>query len=151
VPPAARKLAAGPCTGAVLVGALGVLLTACGSDGGAATAPSSSAAPASGELVVVLDRGEGGQPERYTLSCAEPPAGDLPDPAGACAHLQALPDPFAALQGDQVCSQQYGGPETAHVTGRWAGADVDLALARTNGCQLAQWSSLGPLLPAPGG
>jgi hypothetical protein len=137
----------------VVLGALSVLLAACGAEPGddAAPAPSSSAAPAAGELVVVLDRGEGGQPERYALSCAEPPAGDLPDPAGACAHLQGLTDPFAALPGDQVCSQQYGGPQTAHVTGRWAGDDVDLALARTNGCQLAQWDSLGPLLPGPGG
>jgi subtilisin inhibitor-like len=137
---------------AVVLGAL----AACGTSAEeAAPAPSSSAAsstgPGAGELVVVLDRGEGGPPERWTLSCAEPPTGDLPDPAAACAHLQGLPDPFAALPGDQVCSQQYGGPQTAHVTGRWAGDDVDLALARTNGCQIAQWDSLGPLLPGPGG
>lgn len=152
MPRTARTLAAGPCTGAVLLTAL---LAACGSGAEEATpAPSSapsSSASSTGELVVVLDRGQGGEPERYTLSCADPVSGDLPDPAAACAHLQGLTDPFAALPGDQVCSQQYGGPETAHVTGRWAGADVDLPLARTNGCQLAQWSSLGPLLPAPGG
>ncbi|WP_171058136.1 SSI family serine proteinase inhibitor [Modestobacter altitudinis] len=138
----------------MVLGALTVLLSACGSDGGTAAGPSSapsSTAPATGELVVVLDRGEGAQPERYTLSCAEPVTGDLPDPAGTCAHLQGLADPFAAIPGDQVCSQQYGGPQTAHVTGRWAGDDVDLLLARTNGCQLAQWASLGPLLPGPGG
>jgi hypothetical protein len=157
------RLAAGSCTGAAVPPAargvstavvLGLLLAACGSDGGAAQAPSSapsSTGPATGELVVVLDRGEGGQPERWTLSCVGPPTGDLPDPAAACAHLQGLPNPFAALPGDQVCSQQYGGPQTAHVTGRWAGNDVDLALARTNGCQIAQWDSLGPLLPGPGG
>jgi hypothetical protein len=142
------RLAAGPCTGAVL---MGVLLTGCGSDGDAAPAPSSSAGPASGELVVVLDRGEGGQPERYTLRCADPVSGDLPDPAAACAHLQALADPFAPPPGDRVCTQQYGGPQTATVTGRWAGEDVDLVLARTNGCEIAQWDSLGPLLPGPAG
>ena len=121
-------------------------------DGAAApsSAPSSTG-PVTGELVVVLDRGEGGPPERWTLSCAEPPAGDLPDPAAACAHLQGLTDPFAALPGDQVCSQQYGGPQTARVTGRWAGEDVDLQLARTNGCQIAQWDRLGVLLPGPVG
>ena len=50
-----------------------------------------------------------------------------------------------------VPGRHAGQPETKHVTGRWAGADVDLSLARTNGCQLAQWDSLGPLLPGPGG
>ena len=153
MPPTARPLGVGPCTGAVV---LAVLLAACGTSSESAspspsTSAPSSSAPATGDLVVVLDRGEGGPPERYTLSCADPVSGDLRDPAAACAHLQGLTDPFAALPGDQVCSQQYGGPETAQVTGRWAGADVDLSLARTNGCQLAQWDSLGPLLPGPGG
>jgi Subtilisin inhibitor-like len=167
VPPAARELAAGPCTGAVTacVGALLLTLTACGGSDGGAAAPSSSAAssgpsslapsssaPATDDaLVVEIDRGDGSAPERYTLTCGDPVAGDLPDPAAACAQLQGLDAPFAPLPADAVCSQQYGGPQTARVTGRWAGEDVDLQLARTNGCQIAQWNRLGALLPGPVG
>jgi hypothetical protein len=98
-----------------------------------------------------VDRGEGGAPERYTLSCAEPVSGDLPDVSAACAHLQGLDHPFAALPAGQVCSQQFGGPQTARVTGTWAGRPVDLSLARRNGCEIAQWDALAPLLPGPVG
>ena len=47
-----------------------------------------------------------------------------------------------------LCTQQYGGPQTAHVTGRWSGEPVDLELTRVDGCRISQWDSLGPLLPA---
>jgi hypothetical protein len=149
-----------------------LLLTACASgsepdDGAAAPAPSSSTSASASSssassssasssspddaLVVELDRGEGGEPERYTLSCTDPVAGDLPDAAAACVHLQGLADPFAPLAADLICTEQFGGPQTARVSGRWAGADVDLRLARTNGCEISQWDRLGPLLPGPVG
>jgi hypothetical protein len=135
-----------------------LLLTACASgsepdDGAAAPASSSSTSSSSPDdaLVVELDRGDGGEPEHYTLSCTDPVAGDLPDAAAACVHLQGLADPFAPLAADLICTEQFGGPQTARVSGRWAGADVDLRLARTNGCQISQWDRLGPLLPGPVG
>ena len=123
---------------------LPLALTACagGGSGGPAPAP-----PAEDALVVELDRGDGTEPERYTLRCADPAAGDLPDPAAACATLRGLVDPFAPLAGDVACTEIYGGPQTARVTGRWAGAAVDLALARTDGCRIGQWDRLGVLLP----
>jgi hypothetical protein len=37
------------------------------------------------------------------------------------------------------------------VTGRWGGAAVDLELSRADGCPIAQWHGLGPLLPIPVG
>jgi hypothetical protein len=137
----------------VLAVLLLVLLAGCatpagGGDAGAGgTTAATSAAPADDTLLVVLDRADGTEPERYTLSCGGNPDGDHPDPAGACAQLAALPRPFAALPSDIVCTEQYGGPQTARVTGRWHGEDVDLQLSRTDGCRIAQWDGLGPLLP----
>jgi hypothetical protein len=136
-----------------------LLLAGCasGSDDGRAapTAPSSapsSAAPAVEDaLVVELDRGAGGETERYTLACTDPVSGEVPDPAAACAHLRQQADPFAPLAPDVVCTEQFGGPQTARVTGRWAGADVDLQVSRTDGCRISQWDRLGPLLPGPVG
>ncbi|MGY1742871.1 MULTISPECIES: SSI family serine proteinase inhibitor [unclassified Blastococcus] len=119
-------------------------------DGGDAGSPATGAAPAD-ELTVAIDRGDGSPAEEYTLSCAGGPRGTLPDPRAACEHLAALDAPFAPLPADVVCTEQYGGPQTARVTGRWAGEDVDLALSRTDGCRIAQWDSLGPLLPGPVG
>jgi hypothetical protein len=147
-------IAAGTCTGVVAV-CLAVLAACGGSDPGAggnpSAAPSAAAPAAEDSLAVELDRGDGAEPERYTLDCAGTVDGDLPDAAAACTALQGLTDPFAALPADQLCTEQFGGPQTARITGRWAGKAVDLDLARTNGCQIAQWNRLAPLLPGPVG
>jgi hypothetical protein len=37
------------------------------------------------------------------------------------------------------------------VTGHWEGTAVDLELSRADGCLIAQWDGLGPLLPIPVG
>ena len=156
MPPATRKLATGPCTRTFLL-LTALLLAGCasGSDDRSA-APSSSEASSSApagadELVVEIDRGNGSELERYTLVCTDPPTGDLPDVAAACEHLRGMTDPFARLEPGLICTEQYGGPQTARISGRWAGADVDLRLSRTNGCRISQWDGLGPLLPDPVG
>ena len=51
---------------------------------------------------------------------------------------------------DQVCTQLYGGPQTAHIAGTLAGETVARDLSRTNGCAIADWKSAEPLL-APSG
>lgn len=99
------------------------------------------------ELLVTVDRGDGSPSEEWTLSCLGVVEGSHPQAEAACAHLAGLDDPFAPLPDDVVCTEQYGGPQTAHVTGRWNGEPVDLELARSNGCLIAQWDGLGPLLP----
>ena len=136
------------------------LLAACGGGGTSAVADASAqppsptavpSSPADGELVVELVPEQGEAAQTYRLSCAGQPAGDLPDPAAACAQLAGQPDPFAELPADTMCTQLFGGPQTAHVTGRWAGEPVDLRLSRTDGCRIAQWDRLGALLPGPTG
>lgn len=152
--PAPRQ---GPAASVRVVGRTGVLLLlllalagcAAPPGGGSDAASSTSAADtvAANELVIVLDRGDGAEPERYTLTCVDVPAGDHPDASGACAHLEGLEDPFAPLPTDMACTEQYGGPETARITGRWQAANVDVELSRTDGCRISQWESLGPVLP----
>jgi hypothetical protein len=134
-----------------------LLLTACAvrpgsgsagaqpSDGGSAS--SSAAERPQNELRITIDRGDGSEPERYTLVCSSGVAGSHPDPQAACKHLARLDEPFAAIPADAVCTQVYGGPQTARVTGVWAGAPVDLELSRVDGCRIAQWDKLGPVLP----
>jgi hypothetical protein len=150
LPPTTRRLAAGPCNGAVLLAAL-VALAACGGQPGKTPAAADSPSPSSAEndLVVEIDRGDGSAGERYTLSCSEVVEGDHPAAEAACAHLEGMDDPFAPLPPDAICTQVYGGPQTAHVTGVWHGRSVDVQLARNDGCTIAQWDGLGPLLPGP--
>ncbi len=131
-------------------------VTACASPAApGAVAPSGGSDPTAGgiqqaddDLQVEFDRGDGTEPESWTLTCVGNASGSHPEAEAACAHLAGMEDPFAPLPPDSVCTEQYGGPQTAHVTGRWKGQPVDLELSRVDGCHISQWDSLAPLVPA---
>ncbi|MFE6482212.1 SSI family serine proteinase inhibitor [Streptomyces sp. NPDC057757] len=99
--------------------------------------------------VTVHDAGNGAD-GTYELRC-HPGGGSHPDVSGACAALdrgaQWGKDPFAPVPPDALCTMQYGGPATAHVTGTWAGRPVDARFDRGDGCQISRWNALTPLLP----
>jgi hypothetical protein len=53
----------------------------------------------------------------------------------------------------RLCTQQYGGPQVAEVTGTFHGRQVRAVFRRTDGCEIARWNSLSALLggaPGPG-
>ncbi|KES05294.1 hypothetical protein BU52_20280 [Streptomyces toyocaensis] len=125
----------------------------------AALTPLSAAPPAAyaqeppprGDRLTVTVRGAGdGADGTYVVRC-RPGGGSHPDPAGACAAVERNTrwgeDPFAPVPRDAVCTMQYGGPATARVTGTWAGRPVDTTYDRGNGCAIARWDRLVPLLP----
>lgn len=128
-----------------------LLLAACGSSTGSSSG-SADALPAASraddDLAVQYDAGDGSPASSWTLTCGGSVAGSHPQAARACEHLSSLEQPFAPPPADQICSQQFGGPQTATVTGRWRGEPVELSLSRTDGCRIAQWDSLVPLVPA---
>lgn len=43
---------------------------------------------------------------------------------------------------DQVCTEQYGGPDTARIVGRIDDIPVDATVDRVNGCGISDWDSL---------
>ena len=47
----------------------------------------------------------------------------------------------------RACDQTFGGPESARVTGRIGGRLVKRRLARRDGCEIAEWDALVPLVP----
>ncbi|MBT2415268.1 hypothetical protein J7I94_32820 [Streptomyces sp. ISL-12] len=99
--------------------------------------------------ITVRDAGAG-KDGTYELYC-RPGRGSHPDPAGACAAVdrstRAGQDAFAPVPEGSFCTMQYGGPATAHVTGVWAGQRVDATYDRRDGCRIARWNRLVPLLP----
>jgi hypothetical protein len=102
-------------------------------------------------LQITVGSSDSTDTETWSLVCGDGADDDShPDPAAACAHLDGLDDPFEPLPADVVCTEQYGGPQTAHVVGRWHGDEVDLELARNDGCRIAQWDMLVPVVPAAG-
>jgi hypothetical protein len=46
-----------------------------------------------------------------------------------------------------MCTQNYGGPETARIVGTWAGRPVDARFSKRNGCEIGRWWTLTGLLP----
>ncbi len=84
------------------------------------------------------------------LTCA-PPGGDHPDPAAACAALAvAGTDVFSPPDPDLACTEIYGGPQTASITGTVGGTRVNATFSRKNGCEIARWDALGPILGSAG-
>lgn len=122
-----------------------LLLTACTAGGQDTLAVEQ---PADSRVTVQVDLGDGTAPQRWVLDCPPTSESTHPDPQAACAALEALDEPFAPLPEHQVCTEIYGGPHEALVSGAWKGRKVDLTVLRSNGCHIAQWDSLVPLLPA---
>ncbi len=130
-------------------------LAACGSQGssgvGTSVAPSAPAGGDSGtSLTITVLASPDAQPESWTLTC-DPAGGTHPDAAGACAALAAADDPFKPASKEGACTQIYGGPQTATVTGTYEGTPVDASFSRTDGCEISRWDAIAPTLVSAGG
>ncbi len=124
---------------------------------GAGTAPPDTAI----ELTITLLESPDAQPHEFRLVAEVPdtgtptpdPASTLPDSAAALATvldndgeiLFPVPDPR------RMCTEQYGGPQTAQVSGWYLGRAVDTGFKRTNGCEIARWQAAAALLGGLGG
>ena len=108
---------------------------------------SASATPADGSLTVDLDDGTG-TVRTWELSCSSEGVigGDHPDAESACAALAAAKDAWAPVPEDMACTMVYGGPQVATVRGTWNGVAVDARFQRTDGCEIARWDRIAPLL-----
>jgi hypothetical protein len=107
------------------------------------------AVPGMDRLVVTV-RHAGHADGTYLLRC-HPMRGSHRSLVGACDALDRRTvwgrDPFAPVPPLRLCTMEYGGPATARITGTWAGRPVDARYNRKNGCEIARWNDLVPLLP----
>jgi hypothetical protein len=122
-----------------------------GSDGDAAggTRPSGSPSPTGlpADLTITVDASGSGATQTWTLTC-DPPGGDHPDPAWACEALEQAGGvaAFDPVPRTAVCTEIYGGPQTAHVEGTVDGTPVNADFSRTNGCEINRWDALRAVL-----
>jgi hypothetical protein len=118
-----------------------VLLAGCGDDdeapGGGAT-----------ELVVRVDADGPRAPEPAREARVRCDGAD--DTAGCGAATRLDTGDFAPVPADTVCTQQYGGPQTARVTGTLRGERIDARFSRTDGCEISRWDSVADLLDVAG-
>ncbi len=115
------------------------------------TEPAAPAAPVGADLTVVVDATGEGATTTYTLTC-EPAGGDHPDAEAACAAIAAAGGAaaFAPTPMGVACTEQWGGPQTATVTGTVAGEAVAADFSRTNGCEISRWDALEALFAGSG-
>ncbi|MFF9898580.1 SSI family serine proteinase inhibitor [Streptomyces longispororuber] len=102
-------------------------------------------------LTVTFSEGSGTAARTYKLEC-RPAGGSHPSARAACERLEQLAsegiDPFKPVPRGAMCTQVYGGPQTARVTGTWKGRPVDASFRRTDGCEVGRWNTLVPVLPS---
>jgi hypothetical protein len=104
----------------------------------AVPAASPAAAPGTELKITLWPSGKGPAPHRWTLECA-PADGTLPNRRLACTRLARLSAPFAPVPADSACTEQYGGPAEALVTGRFKGRRIWALFNRADGCRIARW------------
>src|SRR5262245_28613051 len=114
-------------------------LAACGDEhagGPSAGKPSDTTSvrpsgPPANTLTVKVQASKEAPAKSWTLTC-DPPGGDHPKAADACAAIAKAKDPFKPVSKGQVCTQIYGGPEVATVRGTWNGKKIDARFGRGN-------------------
>lgn len=80
------------------------------------------------------------------------PKSTLPDPDAALAAVERYGEGifFPEPRPEQLCTQQYGGPQVALVSGTFNGRPVTSHFSLTDGCEISKWRAMAPLLGATG-
>jgi hypothetical protein len=118
----------------------------------AALAAPTQSAPA--RVTLTIRYSDGSEPERVAhLRCRGDSAhadGFLRDVGAraACRHARRSAAFLAARpSATRVCTQVYGGPEHARVTGRIGARRIARSFKRTDGCAIGDWTRAVPLVP----
>ena len=121
-------------------------LAVAGCGGGGGNDSSSDSATPTADLQISMSvKGSERMSKVWTLRC--PAGGTLPNAADACQRLGEIDDPFAPVPKGTACTQIYGGPELADVTGTYNGERIDTQFSRGNGCDIDRWKKVGFLFP----
>jgi hypothetical protein len=130
---------------AALIALLGIV--GCGAGG---TSPEAGSAGATELKITFWAQGRTAVTTgKWTLRCA-PAGGTLPQAGAACLKLAGMQNPFAPVPRDAICTDQYGGPQVALVTGTFRGRALWTQLQRRNGCEIARFKRLSFLVPGFG-
>jgi hypothetical protein len=129
-----------------LVGRVALLLALALAAGCGGTEAAGDDRPPRYDLTVTYwPAGRGGEARTATLTC-DPDGGSHPDPVSACDALLEHEDALEPVAGDVACTQIYGGDQVATLSG----AGVNASFSRANGCEIARWDKLAPLLDLSG-
>ena len=131
------------------IAALIALLAAVGCGAGASS-PAAVSSGATDLRISYWPEGRAAGPaSKWTLRCG-PASGTLPGAAAACRKLGTMQRPFAPIPRAAICTEQYGGPQVALITGTFRGRPLRTQLANRNGCEIARFKRLSFLVPGYG-
>lgn len=107
------------------------------------------------DLVVTFQLDESDDPTTYQLACLGDTAtvtgeGAPADAETLCLALDDEPirDRLVIGPADDLCTMEYGGPETATITGTLDDTAVDASFDRADGCGISDWALFSSFLPA---
>jgi hypothetical protein len=138
-----------------------VVAAGCGDDDAAApadtTPPAGTAAPGAIEVDLDVEAGSDELPDarRATIRIVDgvvEVSGYVDDGDAVAAVLADGAAVARLVDGpatDVACTEQYGGPDVAHVVGTIDGQAVDTRFHRADGCGIADWDLVQPILPPP--
>jgi hypothetical protein len=127
--------------GVVLIGAL---------SGGHAVA-GHRVANSTSKLTVVYHATSGSQATFKVACLPRSSSGTHPNKKAICAAIAKRGIRlFAPVPTNMMCSQIYGGPQTATITGTVNGRRINSTFSRTDGCQVARWNTAKVLFTFPG-
>ena len=112
---------------------------------------SQSLANSTSYLMVSYHPGLGSQ-VTFKVSClTHSISGTHPNKKAICAAIakQGI-QLFAPVPTGIACSEIYGGPETARISGTVRGSKINSVFNRTDGCQVARWNNARALFTFPG-
>jgi hypothetical protein len=134
----------------VLLCALALVAAGCGADEEEPARPGAGAQPpaVTTNLLVRVDPDGPDGPaaaKEERIRCAEG------KPAGTCRAVARLePKDFEKSPPDVACTDLFGGPQTAEVSGTLRGERIDATFTRADGCEIARWDRAAPLLEQVG-
>ncbi|MFJ7413083.1 SSI family serine proteinase inhibitor [Streptomyces sp. NPDC098077] len=103
--------------------------------------------------VSVENTGVAGADGTFELECG-PTGGSHPQGQAACDRLAEAgatragrQELFRPTPEGTMCTMIHGGDATARIVGTWEGRAVDTTASRRDGCEIARWNSLVPVLP----
>ncbi|MET9771168.1 SSI family serine proteinase inhibitor [Streptomyces sp. NPDC006415] len=121
-------------------------------DGGG-TAPGEADEVLTRLTVSVENSGVPGADGTFELECG-PTGGSHPQGQAACDRLAEAgatragrQELFRETPEGTMCTMIHGGDATARIVGTWEGRAVDTTASRRDGCEIARWNSLVPVLP----
>ncbi|MGA9103350.1 hypothetical protein [Aeromicrobium sp.] len=133
------RTSASRLVGMLFVGVLATTVTGCGSD-----TPTDELVS---KLELSVQADEKAAPRTGSLSCPGTKAKDR----DICAALDVVaPKVFEPVPVDQACTAIYGGPRKATITGTYQEEPVSAVFTQENGCEIARWNQIKPVLKGLG-